>query len=82
LWLACAAELRRQRLPHGQRALPSLNYSLRRVALAARPPRTCWKVSATPPNAAVSDALSEEDEADGYILACQAHATEDVSIDA
>jgi ferredoxin len=31
---------------------------------------------------AVRDGLSEADEADGYILACQAHATEDLSIDA
>jgi ferredoxin-NADP reductase/DMSO/TMAO reductase YedYZ heme-binding membrane subunit len=30
----------------------------------------------------VRDALSDADEADGYILACQAHATEDVTIDA
>jgi ferredoxin-NADP reductase/DMSO/TMAO reductase YedYZ heme-binding membrane subunit len=28
------------------------------------------------------DALSDADEADGYILACQAHASEDVTIDA
>jgi ferredoxin-NADP reductase/DMSO/TMAO reductase YedYZ heme-binding membrane subunit len=30
----------------------------------------------------VRDALSEADEADGYILACQAHATDDVVVDA
>jgi ferredoxin-NADP reductase/DMSO/TMAO reductase YedYZ heme-binding membrane subunit len=30
----------------------------------------------------VRDALSDADEAEGYILACQAHATEDVVIDA
>jgi ferredoxin len=30
----------------------------------------------------VRDALSDSDEAEGYILACQAHATEDVTIDA
>ena len=30
----------------------------------------------------VRDALSDADEAEGYILACQAHATEDVTIDA
>lgn len=29
----------------------------------------------------VRDALSDEDEAEGYILACQAHSTEDVTID-
>ena len=28
------------------------------------------------------DALSDADEADGYILACQAHATDDIVIDA
>lgn len=30
----------------------------------------------------VRDALSDEEEADGYFLACQAHATEDISVDA
>jgi ferredoxin-NADP reductase/DMSO/TMAO reductase YedYZ heme-binding membrane subunit len=30
----------------------------------------------------VRDALSDADEADGYILACQAHAAEDVTVDA
>jgi ferredoxin len=30
----------------------------------------------------VRDALSDADETDGYILACQAHASEDVTIDA
>jgi ferredoxin len=29
----------------------------------------------------VRDALNDEDEAEGYILACQAHSTEDVTID-
>ena len=31
---------------------------------------------------AVRDGLSEADEADGYILTCQAHADGDVTIDA
>lgn len=31
---------------------------------------------------AVRDGLSDSDQAEGYILACQAHATEDVTIDA
>ena len=30
----------------------------------------------------VRDALSEADEADGYILGCQAHALNDISVDA
>jgi ferredoxin len=30
----------------------------------------------------VRDALSDADEADGYILACQAHAAEDLVVDA
>jgi len=30
---------------------------------------------------AVRDALSDTDEADGYILACQCHVTEDATFD-